>query len=857
MLPVEALTDGTAALLRLMKLQKLFRRTASGEQPDSFSEVFRQKYFAFQQLLAKNNSVLRLMADMEEKLSGEYLFDDEYIHSSVRLIARGVLCIIENLNILSSGDTYSVLHRRFYVINGSIENILQQKFEVPVSGLTIPLDNINGDMANVAGDEMTRLGAVKTALSLPTPEGFVISAYAFKRFMEHNRFLENTNRMISALSVHNLKELQEVSKEIQDTIIRSASPDDMAAEIRNAYADLCRKTGKETAVSVRSSAVHEVGHFSFAGQYATFLNVAGDSILERYKEVVASLFAPRAILYYKTKGFSEEEMVMAVGVLGMVDAKASGAVYTRDANEPLADHMIVHALCGFGKFMEDGTTPTCSYTVSRQPERGIIGRSIFRRETKASTKHCFTDGQIGMLAGYALEIENYYGCPQDVEWAIDRDNTLYVLRARPLRLLFGGQIAGVCPARRIKGRPILIERGVIASKGIGFGKAFLLRNEEDLKHFPEGAVLVARHTDPKYVTVMHKASAIITDVGSATGHLASLAREYQVPAILNTEVATEVIRHGRELTVDAIHCNIYEGKVTELLEHAPGKKEPLKETFLFKRLEMVMKKIVPLNLTDPDASCFKPEHCETLHDITRFAREKAIQAMSSIVEGYDIKSLSGTVKLVTDIPVAIHLFDIGGGISPKVKKPTPADILSIPFSAILKGMGSMKWPKPRLPEGKGFSSVHAQASSLPAKQQVRTGGRNFSIVAVNYMNFSVRLGYHFSTIEAYASETVNDNYIAFSFKGGGSSLDRRLRRARLIQEILEKLGFAIHVEGDVVKAVLAKYKQSTMEDTLCILGKLTAYTKQLDAVLYNDAVTDMYIEQFVNEHVKKTVNSKQ
>ncbi len=127
----------------------------------------------------------------------------------------------------------------------------------------------------------------------------------------------------------------------------------------------------------------------------------------------------------------------------------------------------------------------------------------------------------------------------------------------------------------MQGYNVLLDKGIIASKGIGYGKAFILKEEEDLKDFPEGAVLIAKHTNPKYVTVMNKASAIITDVGSATGHMASLSREYQVPTILDTEVATRVIKDGQEITVDAINCNIYDGKVEELLEYALKKKRAL------------------------------------------------------------------------------------------------------------------------------------------------------------------------------------------------------------------------------------------------------------------------------------------
>jgi pyruvate,water dikinase len=73
-----------------------------------------------------------------------------------------------------------------------------------------------------------------------------------------------------------------------------------------------------------------------------------------------------------------------------------------------------------------------------------------------------------------------------------------------------------------------------------------------LKDVPEGAVLVAKHTNTKFVKIMKKASAIITDIGGVTGHMASLSREYQVPTILNTKTATDIIENGQEITVDAV-----------------------------------------------------------------------------------------------------------------------------------------------------------------------------------------------------------------------------------------------------------------------------------------------------------------
>lgn len=117
------------------------------------------------------------------------------------------------------------------------------------------------------------------------------------------------------------------------------------------------------------------------------------------------------------------------------------------------------------------------------------------------------------------------------------------------------------------------------------------------------------------------------------------------------------------------------------------------------------------------------------------------------------------------------------------------------------------------------------------------------------MNFSVRLGYHLSVIEAYTGENINDNYIRFFFQGGGADIDRRLRRVRLISGILRRLDFNVKVTEDIIEAIITKYGRSHLEERLEILGKLTVYTKQMDAIMYDDKSTELYMEDFIREHV--------
>jgi len=832
----------------------------------NFKQSLKDKYSVFQQLLAKNNQVLELLADMEEKLSGEYLFDRQYINNNVRLISHSVFHIIENLNALSR-DKYTQLYKIYDDINHNIENILTRKLEIPASDLTIPLENLTAEMVNIAGGKIAHLGEIKKSLDLPTPEGFAISAYAFAKFMEHNMFTEKVNKTLSSLGVENMEEITRVSKEIQDMIAESDIPNDLEISIKDAYAELCMKTGSETAVSVRSSAILEDGMFTFAGQYTTFLNVPGDLIIKKYKKVVASLFTPRAIFYYKTKGFSEGEMVMAVGVLRMVESLSAGVIYTRDPNNPEADYLEINAIYGLGKLVVDGTVTADLYKVSRHPECTILNKMISNQETmlisgpdgtlkeiavpdELKGKQCLADNQIKLLARYALDLERHYGSPQDIEWAIGNDNNPYILQTRPLRIMsIQPSTSEAHLPTRIKGYNVLLDKGVTACRGVGFGKAFILKDEKQLKDFPEGAVLVARHTSPKFVIVMNRASAIVTDVGSATGHLASLSREYQVPTILDTEISTRILRDGQEITVDAINCNIYEGKVTELIEYARKKSEPFKDTQLFKTLEKLLKQVAPLFLVDPQDESFKPECCRTFHDITRFAHEIAMQEMFDIGKGHDMKATK-TIDLEAGIPIDVHILDIDGGVKENTEKASPGDILSKPFAALLKGMTSMRWPGPPPGGPPSFLGTIAQDNSVQEQEQMsEIEKKSFAIVSGNYMNFSIRLGYHFSMIETYASDNLNDNYIKFFFRGGGASPDRRLRRVSLINEILKTMGFRMDIKEDLIDAVITKYKQSTIEEMLVILGKLTAYTKQLDMVMFNDDISEMYAEDFVKQHV--------
>jgi pyruvate,water dikinase len=866
----------------MKKLFNFFRKSATdnSQKDKDFRKALKDRYLIFQDLLGKNNQVLGLMADMEDKLSGESLFDKNYIDDTARLISEKVSEIIYDLNELSGGK-YQILNSIYSVINKEIEEFLSYKFDVPVSDYTIPIRKLGSSMSDMAGGKISQLGEIRKNLNVHVPEGFVITAYAFKTFFDHNNMTKKIGGILSSLNIEDVEELDRISEDVQQTIIGAEMPEELINDIKSAYSKLCKEVGGEVKVSVRSSAVREDGEFSFAGQYATYLNVDRDDIIKRYKEVVASLFTPRAIFYYKTKGLSEDELVMAVGVLRMIDAMSAGVVYSNDPNDPDKKVIVINALLGLGKSVVDGRADPDTYIIEKSTGK-ILEKDIKIKNTMLvcndetgireisvpnfpGSEQCITDEQITELYKHAISLEKYYGRPQDIEWTVDYRGRMYILQTRTLKIVDSQSSVKGIP-KEVQGYKNLLNKGVIACKGVGYGKAFLLRDEKELKNVPEGAVLIARHTNTKFVKVMNRTSAIITDIGGVTGHMASLSREYQVPTILNTKTATDIIENGQEITVDAINCNVYAGRVDALIEYSQKKRARFKEAHLYKKLEKAIKWISPLSLIDPDKEYFNPESCRTFHDITRFAHETAMDEIFQTGKGFEIDGLedfmsaiafaeSGETKdielqstiLKLDIPVEARLIDIDGGLRKRRKKASPGDVTSVPFSAFLKGLTAMRWPGPT--PGGGVGSA-AQVSSLSKEQLRKTREKSYAIISGNHMNFSIRLGFHFSMVEAYAGKNINDNYVKFFFKGGGAAIDRRARRVRLIKEILEAMGFRVRVIEDCVDAIVTKYGQTDIEKILVVMGKFTVYTKQLDMAMFNDEVTDMFIEDFIRDHVK-------
>jgi pyruvate,water dikinase len=820
----------------------------------------REKFLSFRQLLDSNNRALAIMADMEEKLGGDFLFDFGYLHQQIADLEAHLSRLLTALNRLTQ-DRYRDLVPLYEKIQAEINRELAAVPAIPETPYILPLPALTKEMAGAVGAKMANLGEICNHLGLAVPRGFAITATAYQAFMEQSDLAAQIEARLQKETIRDLESLQTVSQEIRQLVESTPLPGDLEQILR-----LAAEALPTDRLAVRSSAVGEDTEYSFAGQFATLLNVPVADLPSYYRKIVASKFTSRAIFYWKHHNFSVRTLPMAVGVLAMVPAKASGVMFSLDPRDPGQDRVLINAVWGLGKYAVDGAISPDFYAAARQAPHQLLEQKIARKTAalrcapqggcteaalmpKEAEAPCLTPIQVESLARIALTLEKHFGCPQDIEWAVDEDGRIVILQSRPLRLRTQEPLPAAGPGSRPAPdgrRPPLVQHGVRAVGGVAAGPVYILQNDRELEGIPDGAVVVARQPSARLILVMDRISAVVTEVGSPTDHMTILTREFRLPTLVEVGGATEILRPGQLVTVDADNARIYPGLVPELLESRKEPPAPWREDLVFLKLREILKRIAPLNLIDPESPAFQTSNCRTLHDITRFAHEKAMDAMFNL-DVEDAVTARGVCRLKTDLPLNLFVLDLGGGLAVSGQKEIEEkDIISRPFQALLRGFHHphVRWAGPVAPDLKGFISVFANTMYDLNKADRGLGGKSFAIVTHNYLNFNSRLGYHFGLVDAYLSEEINDNYISFQFKGGAASIDRRERRVRLLRQILEDLGFKVQVRGDLVQGRLVKYSLLQTEQTLELVALLMAFCRQLDLALASEAVMQRCLQAF-------------
>ncbi len=439
----------------------------------------------------------------------------------------------------------------------------------------------------------------------PVPPGFVVVAETYRKFLAVRKIDKKIEEKLKDLDVEDNEKLQKVAIEVQKLIMSSSLPNDMQDEIKEFYTyvdaaeeiknvksahALLQTTSREASfVAVRSSATAEdLPTASFAGQQATFVNTLGkDAVVNAVQKCWASLFTARAIYYRVKNNFPHMKVAIAVVVQKQINSDSSGVTFSINPATNNVDQVVVEAIFGLGEAVVSGEVNPNTYVIDKKTgnivEKDIpgqdfyltrdayTGQTIKRNLPKDKQKQqVLTEHQIKILYNLALNVESHYNSPQDMEWAIEK-NQIFLVQTRPVTTLKPREKEHVA----VKAEAIL--KGLGASPGHAFGKVKIVSNVEELDKVEKGDILVTIMTNPDYVPAMQRAVAIVTDEGGITAHAAIVSREMGIPAVVGTKSATKTLKDNDIVTVDGSSGLVYKGEI-QLIEAKPKISETAAKT---------------------------------------------------------------------------------------------------------------------------------------------------------------------------------------------------------------------------------------------------------------------------------------
>ncbi|MBF0519734.1 MAG: hypothetical protein HQK92_08420 [Nitrospirae bacterium] len=840
--------------------------------PDDDYHKLRSRYYSYKDLLLKNNELLNTLAVIEEEIENKTITVPA-LKSYLARIFSSSFSFIQSLNDMTD-DRYMFLFSVLEHIKENTMAILEEEPMKPACNFVMPIEKVTAKDVKDTGGKAANLGELLNVLNLPTPRGFSIMVSGYKEFMSVNGLNRKIDSLLAPLSMDSYEEIDLASEEIERLIMSAGVP----AQIEEQIMAEAAKIGIDKRFSVRSSAVGEDGKASFAGQFKSILNVPAKSLTEAYKEVIASKYGKTALYYRLAKNIMDRDIPMAVLVLEMVNARSAGVLYTINPGSPDKDEAILSSIWGQGRYAVDGTIPPDVYILDRKKDGTIINRIITNKNVElvldenSSVKEvpvpedfrklpAVSEDEIETLYDFGCIIEKHFETPQDIEWAIDEKGRVVILQARSLHAKRVFSPANPRTPRQVQqpaapAKKVIIAEGETASRGVASGPVYFIDRFYHIADFPKGAVAVAKSSSNDYVRLMSLASALVIETGSRTSHLATVAREFGIPMVINVKNLRDKLKGVKTVTVDADSGLIYEGRASEVETTVTVEKaasgEYLQSASVIKT---AIRNITHLNLATISEADVSADDISTVHDIIRFVHEISVKEMFRI--GKLTESGSSAQELISErIPLRFYVIDLDGGVIDEakfLKRLSIEHISSMPFRALWQGMiqEGVRWSGPVAIDMGGLASVMVR--SFVSTGVTEEGGKVYVIITDSYINLSVKLAYHYSIIDAFCGESYINNYINFRFNGGGAGVDGRGRRALFIKEVTEAYGFKVDIKGDLVIATLNGASKEETEDKLEMLGRLLGCSRQLDMAISTMEAKDWYVKAFLEGNYSFTM----
>lgn len=854
-------------------------RARRAEREERALNEVKARYHAFRVFLENNGRALELVIDLDHALTrGE----DEELPPLAEALLAVTLELVDGLNLLSADA-----HEELFALHGRMSDDVRESLAALASlprhaAPCLPLDAVDPSAHRLTGSKAANLATLRR-MGLPVPDGFVCTVRACRSFLQQGGIEAGVRRAMGDVEAGRAG-FAEAAAAIRETILAAPMPPDLAWALSACRRAMDAAIANGPAVSVRSSGVAEdTAAHSFAGQYTSILNVVGDEALfDAFREVVASGFGARAMAYRQRIGMDPAAFDLAVLVQSMVRARAAGVLMTRDPGRPGSGRMLVSAVPGLGTLAVGGAAPADLYRPRRsdapegegEGEVFIAGKTVrevadgaggVRQEAVPEAERgvaLLSPEQVGLLARYGGMVENLYGMPQDIEWALDEDGIIHLLQARPLRVAGGG----AAPAGPLA-EPLVT--GMCAGAGKAVGRILPVRGAAELE---EVVAAMSEAEDGTRVLVLPQSvveasqhlarfAGLVVDEGNPTDHLSCIARELGLPMITGAAGATRTLRAQQWVVLDADNGQVAEAS-PELWSSFParggltrgGAQGGQARCALDPPREALRRRVAPLNLTDAYGPTFSLAQCRSLHDLIRYTHEMAVLAMFRA--GDMVMEEAGGLLHPLDIGVPFHFLvvDVGGGLRRDAPAPGdrregrrilgPGDVLSSPLVALCEGLATpgLSWHPGVV--GAALSGLFSR-NMLDGASARPVGSFNYALAGRDYLNLNSRVEYHFAMLDAVCGGSAQANYVRFRFKGGGTSAERTSRRALFLREVLEESGFVTSVKGDLVTASLNGAGREAVRTRLVMLGRLIGFSRCLDAVMLDDGTASRLARGFL------------
>lgn len=702
------------------------------------------------------------------------------------------------------------------------------------------------------------------------PDGFIVTAAACQRLFRHQGLQEEIGRRVQASGGIRPDNLLDLSPSIVGLIQTAEVPDEVADALMDALSALRARMaarpgaqGRDMRLLLRGrvwpqgstgageNTDDDAGGMTLWGPSIPLFEAGSDfdsqpgrqadwqQVLDALRATLALKYSPQAIAYRRNRGLRDAGTCVCVGCFAVEAPVAGGIAYTGNPLHARDTSVHVYAARGLSEAVEDGAHDVDAYHVCR------AGGSVrLRSIAHGASAPVLNDAEARAVAELALAVEERCGLPQEIDWLLEPDGSVSLLHARPLpapRAHLPESYAESeaedaaqteCPP------PALLDGGITAGPGVVAGPVHIVRQRDDVRSFPDGAVLVVARDLADWGMLLDRASAVVAERGRISSQLAAVAREFGKPAVFGPfrqGSPLDLLEQGGMVTVHGDVGVVYPGRIEAFIESAPQECNFMPGSPVLQALDAAAHHMLPLTL-DPDSPDFKSANCRTFHDLGRFCHEKAVAEMFRF--GSQQRHAPQRVKqLQCDVPKQFWVVNLDDGFDGEVSGPLVpvARITSVPMRTLWRGMNAVPWQGPPPVDAKGFLSVMFEATANPhldpASQSAFFTERNYFMVSRNYCSLHSRFGFHFVAVESLVGDRTPENYVVFQLRGGAANIERRVRRVEFVAGLLGEFGFACTVRRDALSARIENLSQADALRMLLVAGYMTIHTRQLDMIM--------------------------